>query len=424
MACIGADETKYAFDGGRSESLMAKFTLVCSACERTHEPSEKAQRCAVCGEPLLARLDLSEASWPPSPGRWTARFRSFLPFDSIADELTLGEAGTPLVRARSLGKELALRELWFKCEGANPTGSFKDRGTITGLLRVRALGLSHVGTVSTGNMAISVAAYSARMGLRCLVLAGASVPAEKLAPLGLYGANIVRFDGDYGDLYYSSLRLAKDLPVYMVNSDDPFRIEGQKLLFYEIVDQLGRPPDVVLVPVSSGGNLSALLKAVDELLDLRVLSKPPLVVGVQASGCNPVARAFRNGRETVDRVTHPQTIAHAIMNPYPPSGARALRALRRVGGLILDVGDEEILAAQRDLAAKEGIWVQPDSATTLAAIRRLVSDRQVSQGHSVVCVLTGHGFKDAAALGQHALPAAATAGHQELPALFERFAWS
>lgn len=400
---------------------MARVTLICSACERAHDPSEKAQRCAVCTEPLLARPDLSEVSWPPPPGHWFARFRNFLPFDAISDEITLGEAGTPLVRARSLGEGLALRELWFKCEGANPTGSFKDRGTITGLLRARALGLSHVGTVSTGNMAMSVAAYSARLGLRCLVLAGAHVPVEKLAPVGLYGANVLRYEGDYGDLYFHSLRLAKDLPLYMVNSDDPFRIEGQKLIFYEIVDQLRRSPDVVVVPVSSGGNISALLKAVDELLEIRVLSKPPLVVGVQASGCNPVASAFREARHTINRVEQSHTIAQAMTNPWPPSGSHVLRTLRRAGGLMLDVSDDEILMAQRDLAVKEGIWVQPDSATALAAVRRLVRDKQVLQHQSVVCVLTGHGLKDTAAVRYHALPVAATVGHRELPDLFEQF---
>jgi threonine synthase len=400
---------------------MARFTLVCSACERVHDPSEKAQRCAVCAEPLLARLDLSEGSWPPPPGHSPARFRSFLPFEAISDEITLGEGGTPLVRAGSLGEELGLRELWFKCESANPTGSFKDRGTITGLLRARALGFSHVGTVSTGNMAMSVAAYAARLGMRCLVLAGAHVPVEKLAPVALYGANVLRYDGGYGDLYFYSLRLAKDLPLYMVNSDDPFRVEGQKLILYEIVDQLRRSPDVVVIPVSSGGNISALLKAVEELLEVRVLSKRPLVVGVQARGCNPVASAFREGKETINLVERPHTIARGLTNPCPPSGAHVLRTLRRGGGLMLDVGDDEILTAQRDLAAKEGIWVQPDSATTLAAVRRLVGEEQVSPGQNVVCVLTGHGFKDTAAVQHHALPVTMTVGQRDLPSLFEQF---
>jgi threonine synthase len=344
-----------------------------------------------------------------------------LPCGAVSDDITLGEGGTPLVRARSLGDELALPELWFKCEGANPTGSFKDRGTLTGVLRARALGLSHVGTVSTGNMAVSVAAYAARLGLRCLALAGAHVPVEKLAPVGLYGASVRRYDGDYGDLYVSSLRLARDLPLYMVNSDDPFRIEGQKLILYEIVDQLGRSPDVVVVPVSSGGNISALLKAVEELLEIGALSKPPLVVGVQASGCNPVASAFREGKATTTRVERPHTVAHALTNPCPPSGAHVLRALRRRGGLMLDVSDRDILMAQRDLAATEGLWVQPDSATTLAAVRRLVSEERVSRSQHVVCVLTGHGCKDAAAVRHHALPATATVSERDLPALFEQF---
>lgn len=400
---------------------MARYTLICSACETGHDLDAKAQRCAACGEPLLARLDLSGALWPPPPGRSPARFRDFLPFDVVSDEITLGEGGTPLVRARALGEELALRELWFKCEGANPTGSFKDRGTMTGLLRARTLGLSHVGTVSTGNMAISVAAYAARLGMSCLVLAGIHVPSEKLAAAGLYGAYVLRYQGDYGDLYFSSLRVARELPLYMLNSDDPFRIEGQKLIVYEIIDQMGRSPDVVVTPVSSGGNISALLKAVEELLQIGVLSKHPLVVGVQARGCNPVASAFHESRGTISRVEPAPTIAHALTNPWPPSGNRVLQGLRRAGGLMLDVGDDEILAAQRDLAAKEGIWVQPDSATTLAAVRRLVRDEQVSQGHCVVCVLTGHGLKDGAALRHHTLPAPATADLRELPALFERF---
>jgi threonine synthase len=377
---------------------MGNLVLTCSLCGRPHPTSGKHQRCVACGEPLAVKYDLRGVPRPLPLHNLHEVLNLLLPFPEIPDDLSLGEGRTPLVRSRTLGHRLGIPDLWFKVEGVNPTGSFKDRGTLTGILRAKSLGLVRVGTVSTGNMGMSVAAYASRFGYKCLVMASVTAPEEKLISIAAYGAEIVRVMGDYGDLYFESLRLAKDLPLYMVNADDPFRIEGQKVIAYEIIAQLRRWPDAILVPVSSGGNISALIKAIEEMVTLLEHPHPPLIVGVQPRGCNPITSAFKAGRETVARFDRPSTVAKALVNPSPPSGNRVLRLIRRIGGMMVDVEDEDILKAQRDLAHSEGLWVQPDSATTVAALHALVRSGLIGDSACVVCVLTGHGLKDLTAV--------------------------
>lgn len=311
------------------------------------------------------------------------------------DVLTLGEGDTPLLQLDALGKTFGLPDLYVKVEGANPTGSFKDRGTVAGVQRARAAGFRRVGTVSTGNMAGSVAAYAARAGMAAVVLVSASIPEAKLAPIAAYGPRLIGVQGDYGALYEKSLQLGPELGIAFINSDDPFRVEGQKTIAFELWQQFGSVPDVVVVPVSSGGHMAAVLKGFSELQSFGLTSRMPRLVGVQAAGCAPIATAFARGDDQFVDWSKADTIAKAIANPKPPSGNRLLRAARSGAPLhFVAVSDEDMVRMYNELMTEAGVFAQPDAAASVAAARQLKESGYLTGDESVVCILTGHGTKD------------------------------
>ncbi|ASJ10965.1 threonine synthase [Thermococcus sp. P6] len=358
--------------------------LKCTSCGRRYPLGEPYQRCE-CGEPL--ELELFRGA--PGRGRkvWE-RFSQFYPFE-LDPEYSLGEGDTPLTKAKRLSGELGVK-LYLKNETLNPTWSFKDRGTYLGIHRALQLGFKKIGTVSTGNMAASVAAYGARAGLETYVLVSSGIAEEKLKALAPYGAKVIKVRGDYGELYYRSLEIGREKGIYFINSDDPFRIEGYKSISFEIIEEV--TPDYVVVPTSSGGLFRGIVKGFLELKESEIIEKLPRFVVVQAKGCSPICGAFEKKKERVERFESPRTIAHAIENPYPPSGNAVLRLLKEFNGLCVTVTDEEILKAQKELGG-EGIFVQPASATGIAAIRKLVAGKIVEEGAKIVDILTGAGLK-------------------------------
>lgn len=378
-------------DGGED---VASF--VCSLCGEIYPYGEHWQRCPKDGEPLEVRLDPDEGRRQIPGDSLIHRWQQFLPFEQISAEIDLGAGDTPLVRARRVGQRLGMPNLYFKNEGLNPTGSFKDRGTVVGMQRALDLGFQAVGTVSSGNMAGSMAAFAARAGLDCFVMVSSEIPPEKLGPIGIYRPHLILVEGDYGDLYYESLRIGRELGIYFIIADDPFRVEGQKTVALEICQQLGwEVPDHLFMPVSAGGNISGVLKGLRELRQRGRIDRLPEVVGVQAEGCSPIARAFAQGKQSFERFEDPHTICKAISNPNPPSGNRILRWLEGGKfGRMMTVTDEEALAAQQLLAEVEGIWGQPDSAVPLAAIRKSLEEGSLDPSARVVALVTGGGLKD------------------------------
>ncbi|WP_457752365.1 threonine synthase [Thermococcus sp.] len=351
--------------------------LRCPICGKTYD--EPVQRCE-CGEPV----EFEPFNGGPYIGKtvWE-RFWDFWPVEP-ALELSLGEGDTPLVRSK-LGDEFGIR-LYLKNETVNPTWSFKDRGTFLALSHALRAGYKAVGTVSTGNMAASVSAYASRFGLKARILVSESASDEKLKAVSVYGGEVIRIRGDYGKLYFESLKLGERLGVYFINSDNPFRIEGYKGIAFEIAEEVS--PDYVLIPTSSGGLFRGIAKGFIELKGSGLIDKIPKLVAVQAQGCSPICRAFREGKERIERFEKPETIAKAIANPYPPSGNAVLKLMRDFGWSCVSVSDKEILEAQRKLAG-EGIFVQPASATSVAALRKL----EFPEGVKVVSILTGSGLK-------------------------------
>ena len=352
--------------------------------------------CPRCGEPLFIAA--------PRPGGRRihenealalAKFADFLPLERIDPALSLGEGTTPLVRLGRAAAGLGLAEVYGKNEAQNPTWSFKDRGTAVAVQKAAALGHRRIGTVSTGNMAASTAAYGARAGLETFVLLKEGSSTASLQAAAIFGPRLVAVDGDYGALFEASLGIGKRLGITFMNSIDPYRMEGYKVTAFEIFLQLGRrAPRTVIVPLSSGGHLLGLMRGFADLEREGLIQTYPQIVGVQAEECAPLARAFDKGLARYERIQAGRTIAHAIANPTPPAGNAVLRMIRERDGLLVAVSDEAMLRAQRELASSEGLFCQPESATTLAALKRLLADGRLKGGDgSVVLILTGSGLK-------------------------------
>jgi len=323
-----------------------------------------------------------------------ARYLDFLPLPEFDPDLSLGEGGAPLQSLTRLQHAFGFSGLYAKNEAMNPTGSFKDRGSIIALHLARQLGFETVGTISTGNMAGSTAAYAARAGLRSVIFVKDDTPREKILAAGIHGARVIKVRGNYAALFVKSFEIGRLLSFYFINSVDPYRIEGYKVTSYEIFEQLGgKAPEFLFVPVSSGGHLLGLIRGFRDLKRAGLIGREPRYVGVQARGCAPIARAFERNRETIAPVKRPQTIAHAIANPQPPGGKILLRALASSGGIMTAVGEAEILKAQRALAEYEGIFCDPASATALAAYLQLTRLGRIPTRARSVLVITGSGLK-------------------------------
>ncbi len=382
---------------------MAVICFRCPSCGSLAEGGP-AVRCPSCGEPVDLVFDPVPAMAPRKFGETVMeRYGGFFPFSDPRRDLSLGEGFTPLVPFERLGGDLGLKNLWGKNESVNPTWSFKDRGTLSGVIHAIETGFSRIGTVSTGNMAASVAAYGAKAGLETIVLVSRNLPREKLGPIAMYGPRLIKVDGDYGRLYYESLRLGRENGIAFINSDAPMRVAGSRTIAYEICEQTGGAvPDWVVVPVSAGGNLRGIARGFEEFHRCGLSDRVPRFIAVQAEGCCPVVRAFEEGAPKVKRFESPLTVAHAIENPFPPSGNEVLRLVRKYGWTCKAVSDESILLSQKDLA-EEGLFVQPASAVALAGLRKCVSEGVVEEGQSAVLVLTGGGLKYTAIFGQHDL---------------------
>jgi threonine synthase len=324
-------------------------------------------------------------------GVW--RFREFLP-GGYAEIVTMGEGNTPLVEGRKTADWAGLRNLRFKHLGWNPTACFKDLGMTVGVTEAVLAGAKAVACASTGNTAASLAAYAARAGLAAKVyLPAGHVSANKLAQALDFGAEVVHVDGSFDRALQQMLEGA-DREIYFLNSINPFRLEGQKTVMFEMLEQLGwSAPDYVIVPGGNLGNSSAFGKALAELEAAGLLDKLPRLIIVQAAGANPLARMWRSGAAELKPVENPETDATAIRIGNPRSWRKALRALRHTKGFVMDVTDDEIGEAKA-MIGRDGIGCEPASATTLAALRKLTSQGAIDRDAQVLAILTGHALKD------------------------------
>jgi threonine synthase len=316
-------------------------------------------------------------------------FREFLPVAGGLPAVTLLEGNTPLIPSRFFAQKLNRQcEVYFKCEGTNPTASFKDRGMTVAVSQAVSEGAPAVICASTGNTAASAAAYAARAGIKCVIVLPRGAFAQgKLSQALIHGAKVVAIDGNFDAALSIVREIVRMYPIALVNSVNPYRLEGQKTAAFELCTQLdGEPPDYVLLPVGNAGNITAYWQGFTELFQRGIILQRPKMLGFQASGSAPIVR----GRP----VANPETVATAIRIGNPASWGRAVQAKEESGGLISTVTDREILRAYHWLAGHEGIFAEPASAASVAGLVKLAKAGYFPRGKRIVCVLTGHGLKD------------------------------
>ncbi|MGY1642516.1 threonine synthase [Geodermatophilus sp. SYSU D00703] len=334
---------------------------------------------------MTTQLPVRGTVSPLWPGLIEA-YRSRLPVNDSTPVVTLQEGATPLVPAQELSRRTGC-EVYLKVEGANPTGSFKDRGMTMAITKAVEEGSQAVICASTGNTSASAAAYAARAGLVCAVLVPqGKIALGKLAQALVHGAKLLQVDGNFDDCLALASKLAIDYPVSLVNSVNQYRIEGQKTASFEIVDVLGDAPDVHCLPVGNAGNITAYWQGYREYAADGTASRTPRMWGFQAAGAAPIVSG--------QVVEHPQTIATAIRIGNPASWTKALAARDESGGRIDAVTDREILAAYRLLARSEAVFVEPASAASVAGLLKVAQAGGLERGQRVVCTVTGNGLKD------------------------------
>ena len=316
------------------------------------------------------------------------KYKKYLPVSENTPVITLNEGNTPLIHARYLSKLLGKGfEVYLKYEGLNPTGSFKDRGMTMAISKACEAGSKAVMCASTGNTSASAAAYAARAGIKCIVLIpDGAIALGKLSQAMIHGATVLAVKGNFDDALDLAKEITADYPITLVNSLNPYRIEGQKSASFEICDSLWNAPDFQTMPVGNAGNITAYWKGYKEYKAAGKSSNLPKMLGFQAEGAAPIVR----GRP----VEHPETIATAIRIGNPASWKSAEKARDESGGLIGMVSDKQILDAYRLLAEKEGVFCEPASAASIAGLLKLAKMKYFKKACRITCILTGHGLKD------------------------------
>lgn len=380
---------------------MGHFQLLCQQCGCK---AEQGRRCTACNGVLETRFEQPDEAASNAaahlPGLW--KYAPLLPVADAANGLTLGEGSTPLVRSERIAAALGLKNLWFKMESANPTGSYKDRIAAVALTRARELGqTSWIGT-SSGNGGAAVAAYGARAGLPGLICTAPGAAPAKLAQAQAYGAGILKVEGFgsspaadrqvFETLLAASEKYQQALFI-TAHAFDPWGMDGAKTIAYEIAGVLQQAPDHVFVPAGGGGLATAVARGFRDWKQIKRVDSLPRMTVVQAEGCSPLVSSWRKGGglEPIEQIA---TSISGVQLTDPPDGNALLKILREDNGAAMALADEATYEAQWRLATEEGIFVEPASALTLAAVVQAVEQGQVAPDEHIVCILTGSGFKD------------------------------
>jgi threonine synthase len=396
-------------------------SLRCRECSRTY-PVEALHVCEFCFGPLEVAYDYERIAASVSREKIAAgpttiwRYADLLPA-SAENPVNLGAGFTPLVRADRLAAELGLGELWIKNDTVNPTGSFKDRVVSVALTKARELGFKVAACASTGNLANSVAAHAARAGMESIVFIPSDLEQAKVITTAVYGGTLVAVDGSYDDVNRLCAELTSEHPSWaFVNVNvRTYYAEGSKTLAFEVAEQLGwQAPDHVVVPIASGSQLTKIHKGFGELHRVGLLGDPAgeaprvRVSGAQATGCSPVATAFAEGTDVI-RPQRPSTIAKSLAIGNPADGFYALDIVRKTGGAVGSVSDDEIVEAIRLLARTEGIFAETAGGVTIATLAQLAASGVVRKDERVVAYVTGNGLKTIDAVSPHVGPTATIA---------------
>ncbi|HOL55484.1 MAG TPA: threonine synthase [bacterium] len=321
--------------------------------------------------------------------RWNGVLREYKDYLPVTDKtplITLYEGNTPLIYARNISEELGLK-VYLKYEGMNPTGSFKDRGMVVAIAKAVEEGARAVICASTGNTSASASAYSAVTGLKSIVLIPeGAIALGKLAQALTYGAQVIAVKGNFDAALNLVREAGRNYPITIVNSINPYRIEGQKTASFEVCDTLGDAPDYLFIPVGNAGNITAYWKGFKEYKQIGKIQRLPRMMGFQSEGAAPIVRGYP--------VDNPETIATAIRIGNPASWNSAVQAAKESAGIIDMVSDDEILYAYKFVASMEGVFVEPASAASIAGLLKYTREGKLEKNSVIICVLTGHGLKD------------------------------
>jgi len=386
---------------------MADVALLkCSLCGREYRPDAVEYTCPLCGAvgtldvlfdyaDLTARLDRDALTASRAQSMW--RYRDLLPLPEGAAVSPLRVGTTPLYDAPRLAADLGLRQAWVKDDGANPTGSLKDRASALVVARAQALGFAMVSTASTGNAAAALAGIAASVGQSVVILVPVAAPEAKIAQLLVYGARVLLVEGTYDQAFDLCVALCESEGWYCRNTGmNPYTVEGKKTVSYEIAEDLGWDvPDAVVVSVGDGNILAGVHKGFVDLHRLGWISRIPRLIGVQAAGSRALVDAWEQGLNAADMVPQPaETIADSISAGLPRDRAKALRAVRETGGALVAVSDEAILTGIPALARHTGVFVEPACAAVYAGAHRAVEYGYLQASERVLFLLTGNGLKD------------------------------
>src|SRR6267378_1293155 len=376
--------------------------LECAACHLEHEARRLQNLCRECGKPLLVRYDLEQAARTLTKESLAQRradlwrYREVLPVENDENIVSLGEGWTPLLRAKNLGKQIGIDQLYIKDESQNPTQSFKARGMSAAVSMAKELGATKLAVPSAGNAAGALAAYAARAGLECFIFMPDDTPRANVIECEQTGAHITLMAGLITDCGAEVAR-RKDAEGWFDVSTlkEPYRVEGKKTLGYELAEQLNwELPDVIIYPTGGGTGLIGMWKAFDEMERMGWIgSKRPRMVTVQASGCAPIVRAFEEGKRFADEFPNARTTASGLRVPKAIGDFLIIDALRASGGTAIAVSDEDLIAATKEIGAAEGIFCAPEGAACLPALKKLLADGSVRADERIVLFNTGSGVK-------------------------------
>jgi threonine synthase len=372
--------------------------LSCTKCGRQFERDSRRDLCTVCGGPLFARyhprpLDRSSGA---ARARTIWRWHEMMPVEDPANIVTLGEGGTPLLRAERLGRAAGLRDLWIKDEGGNPTGSFKARGLSAAVSRAKELGHTKIALPTAGNAGGAAAAYAAKAGMECHVFMPRDTPPLFRLECERYGAKVTLVDG----LIDACGKLVAERAAHEGWHDvstlkEPYRVEGKKTMGYELAEDLGwELPDAIVYPTGGGTGLIGMWKAFEEMEEMGWIgSRRPRMISVQAAGCAPIPKAFAEGKDATEKWENASTYASGLRVPKAFADFLILRDIRASGGDAVAVSDEEMREAEREIGAAEGLFVAPEGAATWAAAKNLATAGRLDRDSRIVLFNTGTGFK-------------------------------
>ena len=375
-----------------------------STISGTEYPFDRLEEFAENSESLEVKLKGLNRAKPKRGATIWERFQDFLPFDHFDPSCSLGEGSTPLLESEDLAEYVGLKTLLLKNETVNPTWSFKDRGSLPCVLMAKQCNERFVATISTGNMGASLAAYGARSGIQPIIFIPPLCPEEKIRSMAIHGAIIFKVEApDFGEMKRKVLSLATKLKLRIVSGNGPIRVEGYKFCAFELFEQLkGQVPDFIAVPTSACGHIRGLFKGFNELLEAGLVNRLPRMIVVQAANNSPLVTALKQKKSSLVPFSNVHTIAKAITTGNPMGGDEILQKAYKHRWLAEDVTEEEILVGQR-LLARAGFFVEPSSATSLIAVKKLVAAGKVKQDESVILMLTGSGLKDSEVFQHHSI---------------------